>query len=84
METPPVKTVLDRLCESDIIRAEDWFLLAPVKAGLIRYTDLKDGSVDFRDVVVLNEMLRIQDAVNSYYIQLSATERETKSVIRKR
>lgn len=55
-----------------------------MKVGLIRYTDLKDGSVDFRDIVILNEMIRVQNAVDSYYRQLAATEAETKNIVRRR
>lgn len=70
---PPNKA-LENLCRSDIIRREDWFLLIPVKEGLIKFTDLKDGSVNFRDVIYLNEMLKIQSRVDDYYRQLAEVE----------
>lgn len=70
---PPNKA-LEELCKSDIIRREDWFLLLPVKEGLIKFTDLKDGSVNFRDIVYLNEMLNIQHRIDDYYRQLAELE----------
>ena len=68
---------LDAICKSDIIKKEDWFLLLPVKEGLIKYTDLKDGTINFRDIVYLNEMIDINHRVEDYYRQLASVEAET-------
>ena len=36
---------------------EDW-LLTPVREGMIRYGDLKDGSLTLEDLFILNTYLR--------------------------
>lgn len=64
--------IIDSLCESSIIKKSDWFLLIPVKLGYIKYTDLKDGSIDFRDLIVINEMIRIQNSIDDYFEQVNA------------
>lgn len=74
--SPPNKT-LEELCKSDIIKKEDWFLLLPVKERLIKYTDLKDGSVNLRDIVYLNEMITVQGRIDDYYRQLAEVEART-------
>jgi len=36
------------------------FLMAPVDAGLISYTALKDGSIDLADIARMNDWLEIK------------------------
>ncbi|EOY67311.1 hypothetical protein H253_5040 [Klebsiella pneumoniae KP-7] len=36
------------------------FLMRPVDAGLIHYTDLKDGSVDLADIARMNDWIDLK------------------------
>ena len=72
--------MLDSLCKSDIIKQEDWFLLLPVKHKYIKYTDLKDGSVNLRDIVYINEMIKIQNRIDDYYRQIEEVEFRTNNI----
>lgn len=72
--------MLDSLCKSDIIKQEDWFLLLPVKYKYIKYTDLKDGSVNLRDIVYINEMIKIQNRIDDYYRQIEEVEFRTNNI----
>lgn len=55
--------------ESGILTSKDVAFIQLVEMGLCSFRDLKDGTLNFRDVMMLLEYARIKGAYTSWKIQ---------------
>ena len=67
---------------SKVISGYEVTLLQLVENGLCSWTELKSGSVNFRDVVKMLEYLQIKGVVQSWRLQRLEADKKAKSLIR--
>ena len=56
----------------------DWFFMNPVIAGMISYSDLKNGTVNLYDLYIMNESLDYETKVKEEQIRKVKRERALK------
>ena len=56
----------------------DWFFMNPVIAGMISYSDLKNGTVNLYDLYIMNESLDYENKVKEEFARKRARERALK------
>lgn len=66
--------------QSRYVPISDWTLLGLVFRGIITYTDLRLGRINYRDVLYLNDALAIRDDIEAFELASTQAESEAKKL----
>ena len=62
------------LQQSKYVPPSDWILLGLVFKGVVTYTDLKSGKINYRDVLYLNDALTTRSNIEALEIATAQAE----------
>lgn len=81
-EASPENSALREIINSSILTSVEMSLIQLVELGLCRYKDLKDGSINFRDVIKLLEYSKIKTSYTNWSAQRAEQKIKSKQFLR--
>lgn len=66
--------------QSRYVPISDWTLLGLVFRGIVTYTDLRLGRINYRDVLYLNDALKIRNDIEAFELASAQAESEARKL----